>query len=72
MEPTADNKIKHREISFSKLHPDPNQAQTAILLLSDIEGVIHAHFVSPTFMRISYDVMHITLEQIEDILDDGG
>ncbi len=72
MDSTADNKIKHREISFSKLHPDPNQAQTAILLLSDIEGVVHAHFVSPTFMRISYDVMHITLEQVENILVEMG
>lgn len=72
MDSNADNKLKHREIAFSKLHPDPNQAQTAILLLADIEGVMHAHFVSPTFMRISYDVMHITLEQIESILDEMG
>lgn len=72
MEITHDSLLKHREIAFSKLHPDPNQAQTAITLLSDLEGVAHAHFVSPTFMRISYDVMHITLEQIEYILSDLG
>ena len=72
MEPNSDNLLKHREIAFSKLHPDPNQAQTAILLLSDLEGVKHAHFVSPTFMRISYDVMHITLEEIEAILTEMG
>ena len=72
MEPNADSLHKHREISFSKLHPDPNQAQTATLLLSDIDGVQHVHFVSPTFMRISYDVMQITLEQIESILAELG
>lgn len=72
MEPQADSLLKHREIPFSKLHPDPNQAQTAIMLLSDLEGVQHARFVSPTFMRISYDVLHITLEQIESILLDLG
>jgi hypothetical protein len=72
MESNADSLIKHREISFSKLHPDPNQAQTAILLLSDISGVIHAHFVSPTLMRISYDVLHVTLEQVEAILTEMG
>jgi hypothetical protein len=68
----ADNLIKHREIGFSKLHPDPNQAQTATLLLSDIEGVKHVNFVSATFMRISYNVLNITLEQIEDILKELG
>lgn len=72
MEPQADSLLKHREIPFSKLHPDPNQAQTAIMLLSDLEGVQHARFVSPTFLRISYDVLHITLEQIESILLDLG
>mgnify|MGYP001548596458 CR=1 FL=1 len=72
MEPNSDSMLKHREIAFSKLHPDPNQAQTAILLLSDLKGVKHAHLVSPTFMRISYDVMHITLEEIESILTEMG
>ena len=72
METQADSLLKHREIPFSKLHPDPNQAQTAILLLSDLEGVEHVHFVSPTFMRISYKVLQITLEQIEAILVDMG
>ena len=72
MEENADSLIKHREISFSKLHPDPNQAQTATLLLADLEGVNHVHFVSPTFMRISYDVTRITLAQIEAILVDLG
>ncbi len=72
MSDPADNLIKHREIAFSKLHPDPNQAQTATLLLSDLDGVGHVHFVSATFMRISYNVMNITLEQIEDILKELG
>ena len=72
MEANADSLLKHREIAFSKLHPDPNQAQTATLLFSDLEGIKHVHFVSPTFMRISYDVLHITLEQIESILTDLG
>jgi len=68
----ANNLIKHREIAFSKLHPDPNQAQTATLLLSDIDGISHVHFVSPTFMRISYNVLSITLQDIENILKEMG
>ena len=72
MEANSDNLLKHREIAFSKLHPDPNQAETAILVLADLEGVQHAHLVSPTLLRISYDVVHITLEQIESILTEMG
>ncbi len=72
MDADLDILLKHREIAFSKLHPDPNQAQTATLLLSDLDGVNHVHFVSPTFMRISYNVLNITLEQIEDILRELG
>jgi len=72
MNEEADNLLKHREIAFSKLHPDPNQAQTATLLLSDLDGVRHVHFVSPTFMRISYQVLQISLQDIEDILKELG
>jgi len=72
MHTDADSPLKQREIAFSKLHPDPNQAQTAVILLSDLEGVVEAQFVSPIYMRVSYDVMHITLEQIEAILSELG
>jgi len=72
MDTNYDSLIKHREIGFCELHPDPNQAHSAILFLSDIEGIHHVHFVSPTFMRISYDVILITLEQIEAVLIEMG
>ncbi|MGD2117834.1 MAG: hypothetical protein PVG66_05700 [Chromatiales bacterium] len=72
MDNQADSLTKHREIAFSKLHPDPNQAQSAVLLLSDIKGVERVHFVSPILMTISYNVLHITLQQIEEILAEMG
>lgn len=72
MESNASSLIKHREIVFSKLHPDPNQARSAVLAITDLEGVSHAHLVSPTFMRITYDVLQITLEQIEGLLAEMG
>ena len=67
-----DNFVKHREIAFSVLHPDPNQAQTAALFLADVEGVIGADPVSPSLLRVSYDLLQITLEQVEKALREIG
>lgn len=67
-----DNFTKHREIAFRELHPDPNQAQTAALFLADVEGVIGAEPVSPLLLRVSYDLLQVTLEQVEDALKEIG
>jgi hypothetical protein len=57
--------VKHRDIHFFDLHPDPNQAETAALLLEDIEGIVAVNPLTPTHIRISYQLMSISLEQIE-------
>ena len=57
--------VKHRDIHFFDLHPDPNQAETAALLLADVEGVVSATPVNPTHLQVSYQLMVISLEQIE-------
>lgn len=57
--------IKHRDIHFNEYNPEPNQAQTAALLLADIEGVIRLDPVAPLHLQISYHVLEVTLEQIE-------
>lgn len=66
--------IKHREICFRGPHPDSAQAQSAALLLSDLEGV-HAVHLCPTnqyVLHISYDVRYICLQFIEEILVEVG
>jgi hypothetical protein len=64
--------IKHREIGFRGPHHDPNQAQTATLVLSGIKGVIQVHPVHTGLIRVSYDVNIITLQVIDALLDELG
>jgi hypothetical protein len=67
-----DDFVKHREIGFDELHPDPDQARTASLQLVGVPGIVEVEAVSPTLLRVRYDVMRITLEQIEAALDEAG
>ena len=67
-----DQLLKHREIHFSPLHPDPNQARTAMLQLSDLEGVKAIHQLQPHRLYISYRVDQLTLQMIESALREVG
>jgi len=72
METDANDLIKHREIAFRGLHPDHNQAEVAALFLADVKDVIRAASVSPILIRISYDLLQVTLEQIESAFKEIG
>jgi hypothetical protein len=61
---TAD-RIKHRLLPFSALHPDENQARTAAIFFADREGILHTEPISATALKISYDVLQTTLLDIE-------
>ncbi len=60
--------IKRREIRFCHLHPDPDQARSVLLLLSDAEGITDIQFIDELCLSVSYDVRILTLQAIEDIL----
>jgi hypothetical protein len=60
--------IKNREIRFCHLHPDNNQARSALLLLSDAEGIIDIKHVNELCLYVSYDVRMLTLQAIEEVL----
>lgn len=60
--------IKRRELRFCHLHPDPNQARSALLLLADTEGVTDISLIDETGLYISYDLRLLTLEAIEKVL----
>ena len=68
------DRIKHREILFRGPHPDPHQAQSAALMLSDLDGVTHVQLprADSLQLRISYDVHSICLQFIEEILVELG
>lgn len=72
-QPTAES-VKYREIGFRDPHPDPQQAQTALLLLTDIEGILHASIPEPTrnIIHIHYDLGRICLRVVEDLLTELG
>lgn len=64
----TDDLIKRREVRFCTLHPDSNQAHSALLLLSDAEGVHEIALVDELCLYITYDVRHLTLESLETVL----
>ncbi len=74
MERTSPASIKHREIGFRDPHPDPQQARTALLLLADVEGVMHASIPDSggNAITISYDLSRICLRVIEALLTELG
>jgi hypothetical protein len=72
MKSNPDGPIKLREINFCALHPDSNQAGTAVQLLNDCEGVQSARRVSDTRLEVCYDIRHATLAAIEELLESFG
>lgn len=72
MDSSTDSLIKHREIIFFNLHPDPAQAHNAMLLFSDLTGIVHQELLDPHRLRVSYDIRHITLQALEEALTEVG
>jgi hypothetical protein len=64
--------VKHREIRFSRLHPDEQQAHTASLMLSDVEGIHLLRPVDSHLLQVSYNITCLNLKLIEDVLIDLG
>lgn len=64
--------IKHREIGFRGPHPDPYQARSAMLLLSDVEGVHNVTLLDERRIAISYDIRVLTFLELEEALQDVG
>ena len=72
MEELDHDLIKQREIAFRDLHPDPDQARTAAVFLADVDGVIRAAPVFPLLVQVRYDLLQVTLREIEDALRELG
>ncbi|MCW9087921.1 MAG: hypothetical protein OQK54_00110 [Gammaproteobacteria bacterium] len=64
--------VRSREIRFCRLHPDKTQAQSASLMLGDVEGVSHVQPVESHLLHIRYDISVITLNIIEETLSELG
>jgi hypothetical protein len=46
--------IKTREIQFSEPHADPTQAYTAMMLLTEIEGIVESRSLDTKRLLIRY------------------
>jgi hypothetical protein len=64
----AEELIKRRELRFCHLHPDPDQARSALLLLSDATGVLDISLADELCLYITYDVRYLTLDATEKVL----
>lgn len=64
--------IKTREIFFDKSHSDAHQANTAAERLADVEGILDLSAISANHLRITYHLLEINLEQIEEGLIEAG
>lgn len=64
--------LREREITFCKLHPDPDQAATAVELLLACDGVVHAERHSDSKISVHYDLRMTRLSWIERGLEQGG
>lgn len=60
--------IRHRELSFASLHSDAHQARSALLLLSDVDGIVHMELIDSLRLRVSYHIEHVSLRVIEETL----
>lgn len=72
MESESNDRIKHREILFREPHEDPQQAHTAALVLSDVDGVLAIQPDGNTRLQITYDVGKTCLQALEGLLEQLG
>lgn len=72
MEREMNGLIKHREIRFSRWSPDTMQAHSACHVLHDVEGIHHVQPLESHLLQISYDVSHISLSIIDEVLVELG
>lgn len=64
--------VKQREIRFWPVHPDPQQAVTAMEFISAVDGVLEAKALEPALLRVRYDLTVTTLEALEAALLELG
>ena len=64
--------VRCREIHFVEFHPDSDQAGTAARFLEGVDGVRSVGRRDPRLLLVEYDLLRITLEQIESALREIG
>ncbi|MCX8018655.1 MAG: hypothetical protein N2690_12280, partial [Rhodocyclaceae bacterium] len=52
--------------------PNPHQAQTAAAFLDGVDGILKTEPAGPYVLYVTYDVLKITLQEIEEALTELG
>ncbi len=63
---------KKREIFFEKLHPDRNQAESALRMLENAPGILSLRVIHPLQLNVHYDIRYLCLVDIEEALIELG
>lgn len=71
-QPLPDDLLREREISFCTLHPDPDQAATAVAMLLTCDGITHAERLAPGRLLVHYNLRETRLAWIEKGLELRG
>ncbi|MGD8569175.1 MAG: hypothetical protein PVJ39_13890 [Gammaproteobacteria bacterium] len=72
MDTDSDDFIKQREILFMSPQQEHDPASAAALLLNGINGIRQVLRLSDNAIQVRYDIRHITLNTIEDALQEVG
>lgn len=73
MDVNEDNLIKFRDIHFCSIQKQtPDLAMPARECLKEIQGILEIEVLAPLHINVSYDIRHITLEEIEFVLKELG
>jgi hypothetical protein len=64
--------IKQRDILFMSPQRENDPASSAIILLNEIEGIIEVSRLHPFGINVTYHLLKITLNDIEDALQEIG
>lgn len=64
--------VKQRELIFMSVQEDSDPAHAAMQLLEDIEGINSVEHQDPLSLAITYNILKITLMDIDDALQEVG
>ncbi|GAB4346732.1 MAG: hypothetical protein Kow006_05670 [Gammaproteobacteria bacterium] len=71
-QPRQTDSRKIREICFCRLHPDDDQALTALQLLSGMDEVDAVRRLSDHCIEVEYRLRHVRLKMLEEFLVRAG
>ena len=67
-----DEKLKHRSVWLLQSDSDTASAESAAVLLREVEGILRVRVAGASRLIVGYDVRQITFQIIEELLQEFG